>query len=204
MAMKRLIPAMLVLAASSCITVRLSGASGSSCIYQVSTPAPGRVRGVDASIRLRDFTSSIEYDRTDMVLVDVSGRVTRSGGHRWASSPSTALGDILARDLVSEGFFSVVYRRSMLGEEDMVLEGYVREYGARETPAGWIALIDTEILLFLSSGGRPVLQAQLRFEAPLDSLGYPALAEAMNGLVLQWSDSTRSVIRSAASATLPL
>lgn len=190
---------LLALLASSCITVRLGGATDPPVIHSLEAAPPARSAGTSAlTIRVRDFSCSSEYDRTDMVRVDASGVVTRSSVHRWAASPAAALTDLIERDLLREDYFAAVFRCSMMTGEDLVLEGDVREFGARED-GGWIAVIDTDITLFESPGGGVLLQTGLRLEAPLDSTGYQSVAESMSLLAAAWSDSVRSMVRAAAA-----
>jgi ABC-type uncharacterized transport system auxiliary subunit len=188
----------LALLASSCITVRLGGATDPPVIHCLEVAPPARSAGTsDLTIRIRDLSCTSDYDRTDMVRVDASGVVTRSAVHRWSAPPATALTELIERDLLREDFFAAVFRRSMMAGEDLVLEGAVREFGARED-GGWTAVIDTDLTLFESPGGRVLLQTGLRLTAPMDSASYQSVAESMSLLAAEWSDSVRTMVRAAA------
>jgi ABC-type uncharacterized transport system auxiliary subunit len=144
-------------------------------------------------LRLRDFTASPAYDRTDMVLVDSTGRTTRASAHRWTSGPPNMLNDMLARDLLGESRFDAVFRHTSATGEDLVLECLVREFGARQLPDGaWRAVIDADLTLLDGRDGSLILQWSCRSEDLLDGEGFDMLARSMSRASAEWSSMVRA------------
>lgn len=191
----------LVLAlSSSCLTVgvRYAGPGGARpVIYQLDYPAPQADACPNGLVmRVRDFTCASEYDGTRMVLVDGEGRVTRTSRNRWVAGPGSMIGDLLARDLIAEGLFSGIYRRTPLSGDDLELDGYVRRFGAREAGGSWQAVLDLEVIVTESVGGAIVYQKPYMFSVPTDSAGgFRRLASDLTGLVRQCSEAVRSDLK---------
>jgi ABC-type uncharacterized transport system auxiliary subunit len=200
MAMSVRFPALiLLLLSSSCLTfgIRYVGSGSPPAIYDIDYAAPAEAGpGNGLVLRVRDFTCSSEFDASNMVFVDEEGRITRMSRNRWASNPASLIGDLLSRDLIAEGLFEGIYRRNPLCGEDLVMEGHVREFGAREAAGGWQAVLEVEIILLESAGGTIIFQKPYRFTAAADSTeGFQPFASCMSDLVRQCSDSIRSDLR---------
>lgn len=189
----------LLLLSSSCLTVgiRYVGSGSPPAIYDIDYAAPAAAGpGNGLVLRVRDFTCSSEYDTANMIFVDDEGRITRMSRNRWATNPASLIGDLLSRDLIAEELFEGVYRRNPLRGEDLVIEGHVREFGARETAGGWQAVLEVEIILLESAGGTIIFQKPYRFTASADSSeDFQPFASGMSDLVRQCSDSIRSDLR---------
>lgn len=197
MALRRILAAAALLPLCSCITIKLAGGSSDHTVYRLSCPVPAEAPATGCDIRVRDFSCASEYDRTGMVLVDSSGVVTRTSGNRWASSPSVALSDLITRDLVAEGSFTAVLRRSVMDGIGVILEGGVREFGARQSGGVWLAVIDTDLTLFDAVSGSVIDQTRIELHSPMSSTGFPELARAMSTLAAQWSAEARMFVHSA-------
>lgn len=205
MAVRTRVAALILLAlSSSCLTigVRYVGGDGPTTVYDLDYPPPAAAdRGNGLILRVRDFTCSSEYDVTNLIFVDDEGRVTRMSRNRWAANPATLLGDLLSRDLIAERLFEAIYRRTPLSGESLVLEGHVREFGARETDGRWEAVLELEVILLESPGSAIVFQKPYRLTAPADSAGgFRMLASGMRDLVSLCSDSIRSDLRAVYGA----
>lgn len=198
--MTRFLAVAAILPACSCITIRLAGGSSEQTVYQLDCPAPEHAPALDWAIRVRDFSCSSEYDRTGMVLVDSSGIVTRASTHRWASSPSVALSDLITRDLLSEGSYLVVLRRSVMAGDGAILEGSVREFGARQSGDSWHAVIDTDLILFDAGTGEVLAQRRIELEIPMRANGFDELSRSMSELATAWSAEARAFIRESLEA----
>jgi ABC-type uncharacterized transport system auxiliary subunit len=189
----------LLLISCSCLTfgIRYVGSGSQPAVYDVEYPVPeasGQHCGL--VLRIHDFTCSSIYDGSQMVFVDDSGRVTRMSQNRWSTNPASLISSLISRDLVAEGLFDGVYRRTPLSGDDLELEGYVREFGARESDGVWQAVIRVEMILLESAGGTIVFQKPYRFAMPTDSSGgFQQLASDMTILVRQCSDTVRSDLR---------
>ena len=189
----------LALLSSSCLTigVRYVSSGVQAVVHDIDYPAPAPVAADNGLIlRIRDFSCSAEYDVSNMVFVDEDGLVTKMSHNRWAANPATLLGDLLCRDLVTEEQFLGIYRRTPIYGDDLVLEGHLREFGARETDGSWRAVLEIEVILLESARGTIIFQEPYVFSAPIDSTGdFRSLADGMSGLVRQWSESVRSDLR---------
>jgi ABC-type uncharacterized transport system auxiliary subunit len=190
-----------MLLSTSCITIGLGGRSEPLSIYSLESPAPQTSPArTDLVLRLRDFTASSAYDRTDMVLVDSTGRTTRASAHRWASGPPNMLNDILARDLLVESRFSAVYRHTSATGEDLVLECYVREFGGRQLPDGkWLTVIEADLTVLDGRDGSLVRQWSCRVEDLLDGEGFDLFARSMSRASTEWSEMVRAGLDDAVS-----
>jgi ABC-type uncharacterized transport system auxiliary subunit len=200
MAVSLRFPALILLLLScSCLTfgIRYVGSGSHPTIYDIDYAAPAAAGpGSGLVLRVRDFTCSSEFDAANMVFIDDEGRITRMSRNRWASNPASMIGDHLSRDLIAEGLFEGIYRRNPLYGEDLVMEGHVREFGARETAGSWQAVLEVEIILLESAGGTIIFQRPYRFTAPADSSeDFQPFASCMSDLVRQCSDSIRSDLR---------
>lgn len=192
MAVRRLLPIVLM-ACCSCISVSLGGRSSPAVVYEVNPPPPGHAASASCLVlRIADFTSSPAYDRTDMVVVDSTGRVVRASGHRWASTPASLLSDLLARDIMAEGRLESVYRRYTLFGEDIHLDAHVREFGSRYSGGSWAACIETDVTILDSRSGTIVFQGTIRLQEPMPAGGFGELAKAMGVLAGRWSSEVRA------------
>jgi ABC-type uncharacterized transport system auxiliary subunit len=189
----------LLLTSCSCLTfgVRYVGSGSRPIVHDIDYAVPeDSGPGNGLILRVHDLTCAPLYDGTCMVFVDDSDVVTRTSQNRWSTNPASLLGNLLSRDLVAEGSFEGVYRRAPLCGEDVILEGYVREFGARETSGRWDAVLEVEVILLESQDGMIIFQRPYRFTAPSDSAGgFQMLASDMSGLVQEFSDTLRADIR---------
>lgn len=192
MAVRGLLPIVL-LACCSCISVSLGGRSSPAVVYELNPPPPAHEASASCLVlRIADFTASPAYDRTDMVVVDSTGRVVRASGHRWASTPASLLADMITRDVMSEGRFESVYRRYTLVGEDLRMDAHVREFGARYSGGSWVARIETDVTILDTRSGTIAYQGTIGLEEPMPSGGFDELAAAMRVLAGVWSSEVRA------------
>jgi len=194
----RKLPLFLSLLLLSCVTIKMSSDSPPVTLYKLDYHAPSAGDSVSGFVlKIRDFSVADDYDRTDLVLVNENGIVRRSASNRWATKPAIAIADVLCRDFLAQGHFGAVFRRTSPVRGDLIVEGYLREFGARKLKDDWIAVIDVDITLF--GGGGPGIhhQKNYRMEKKLIEMGYESLAAALSELAQQWSISVRTDVLSS-------
>lgn len=180
----------------SCVRVNVGSDSPALVIHKLDCGLPGAGDWTfETEISVCDFLATDEYDRKALVLVLADGTVQRTGFHQWASTPALALPDILHRDLLAEASFRAVHRRGAVGGEELVIEGFVREFGARESRAEWAAVLDVDLLISSTGALRGLEQRTYRLSRAMPSEGYDVLAQTLSSLAQEWSQEVRSDIR---------
>jgi uncharacterized lipoprotein YmbA len=180
----------------SCVRVNVGSDSPATVIHKLDYGLPlAQERARETTIRIFDFAVIDEYDRKALVLVLANGTVKRTGFHQWASAPGLALPDLLHRDLLAETSFSAVYRRGAVEGRELIIEGFVREFGARESNAEWVAVLDVDLLMRYPGETQGKEQRTYRLSRTLPQEGYHALVQTLSSLVEEWSKEVRSDIR---------
>ena len=200
-----ILAAIMVLLTSSCITVNVPIGGDPESTATVWTVEPDRMDRWNVStyhvVQLKDFTSAQAAQGIQMMVQNEDGTVSKSSMDVWSCRPVEMLPDILLRDMVAAGAWGAVLRKSTMLPEDLILEGYVREFGGRVTEGKWEAVIDVDVTLLDGDSYQLLFQENYRFHWELDSPSYADLASAMNVLVGIWSEEVMSDIW---SATLPV
>ena len=197
--------ALLVLVTSSCITVNVpigGDPESTATIWAVEPQRPDPLSvSMDHVVQIKDFTAAQSAQGVQMIVLGEDGTVNKSSMDIWSSRPIEMLPDILLRDMVASGGWGAVLRSSTMLPEDMIVEGFVREFGGRETDGTWEAVIDVDVTLLDGHTYALLSQENYRFHWELQSPSYAELASAMNILVGIWSEEVMDDIW---SATLPV
>ena len=195
MAVKRMLflPLLVLLC---CVRVNVGSDSPATVIHKLDyAPPRADERTLETVVRVFDFVVTAGYDRNALVLVLADGTVHRTGFHQWASPPGQALPDLLHRDLIAETSFPAVYRRGAVEGQELIIEGFVREFGARESNGAWAAVLDVDVLIRYAGRTEGKNQRTYRLSKPLSREGYQALAQVLSSLVQEWSQEVRFDIR---------
>jgi len=181
----------------SCVSVKLRSDSTPVTSYTLDTglPDPGG-SVVGGIIRLRPFDVAPEFDRKEIIRISEEGIIRWDSSQQWAVRPSEALGELLYRDLVAEQSFDAVFSGPSALNEDIMVMGYLREFGIRKTDR-WNAVIDFDMTV-VKVAGREIAQKSLRLEKPVDAEGYLPTITALRSLSEEWSVVMRGMIRETA------
>jgi ABC-type uncharacterized transport system auxiliary subunit len=197
--------AVLMMVVSSCITVNVpigGDPESTATVWSVEPDRPGPWSVYAGHVvQIKDFSASQSVTGIQMTVVNEDGTINRSSMDVWSSRPIEMLPDILLRDMVSAGAWGAVLRKSTMLPEDLIVEGYVREFGGRVSGDKWEAIIDVDVTLLDGDSYELLFQENYRFHWELDSPSYSALSTAMNVLVGIWTEEVMSDIW---DATLPI
>ncbi len=189
------------LISSACITVNVPIGGDPQSTATVWTVEPDRMEPWTVSsnyiVQIKDFSSSQSVQGVQMIVLNEDGTINKTASDIWSSRPVELLPDILHRDMISAGAWSAVMRTSTLLPENLVVEGYVREFGGRVVPGGWEAILDVDVTVLDGDNYTLVFQENYRFHWELSEPSYSSLAEAMNTLVEIWCEEVMDDIWSA-------
>jgi len=190
-----------VLFSSACITVNVpigGDPESTATVWAVEPdrPDPWMV-SMDCIVQIKDFSSSQSVQGVQMVVLNENGTLNKTATDIWSSRPIALLPDILHRDMIATGAWGAVLRKSTLLPEDLVVEGYVREFGGRVVPSGWEAVLDIDVTVLDGNNFDLLFQENYRFHWELTEPSYSQLAGAMNTLVGIWSEEVMGDIWSA-------
>ncbi|OPL18029.1 MAG: hypothetical protein AVO35_07680 [Candidatus Aegiribacteria sp. MLS_C] len=152
-------------------------------------------------VHIKDFSACQSVQGVQMTVVGEDGTVNRSSTDVWSGRPMEMLPDILLRDMISAGAWGAVLRKSTMLPEDLIIEGYVREFGGRTSGDRWEAVLDVDVTMLDGDSYQLLFQENYRFHWELDSPSYASLASAMDILVGIWTEEVMSDIW---SSTLPI
>jgi ABC-type uncharacterized transport system auxiliary subunit len=190
---------------SGCITVNVPIGGDTQSTATVWNVEPDRVDPwighLDKVIQIKDFTCAQAASGVQMIVRDQDGTMNKSSTDVWSSRPIEMLPDILCRDMVDGGAYGAVLRSSTMLPEDMIVEGYIREFGGRSTGSTWEAVLDVDVTVLDGHTYDLIFQENYRFNWQLDSPSYAQMASAMNTLVGFWSEE---VMNDIWSTTLPI
>ncbi len=194
-----------ILISSACITVNvpIGGDPQSAAtvwIVDPDRPDPWTL-STNYIIQIKDFSSSQSVQGVQMIVLNEDGTINKTTTDIWSSRPVELLPDILHRDMVSAGAWGAVLRNSTLLPENLVVEGFVREFGGRVVPDGWEAVLDIDVTVLDGDSYNLVFQENYRFHWELSEPSYSQLAGAMDILVGIWSEE---VMENIWSAMLPI
>jgi len=185
---------MILLLFVSCVSVKLRSDSPPVTTYTFDIQKPelsGSVVG--GIIRIRPFDVAPEFDRREIIRIADNGIIRWTSGHQWAVRPADALGELLYRDLVAEQSFDAVFSGPSALKEDILVMGYLREFGIRQTDR-WKAVIDFDLTV-VKVAGREIVQTSHTFEKVLQTEGYLPAVLALRSLGAEWSTTVRGMIR---------
>lgn len=190
---------------ASCINVNVPIGGDPESAASVWTVEPDRILPMTVSrdlvVHIKDFSSAQAAQGVQMMVLTEDGTMNRSSGNIWSSRPAETLPDILLRDMVTAGGWAAVLRKSTMLREDLIVEGYVREFGGRVFEGRWEAILDVDVTLLEGGSYDLLFQENYRFHWELAEPSYADLAAAMNILVGIWSEE---VLGDIWSATLPV
>ena len=190
-----------ILFSSACITVNVPIGGDPESAATVWTVDPDRMdprtASVDLIVQIKDFSSSQSVQGVQMVVLNEDGTINKTTTDIWSSRPVELLPDILHRDMISADAWGAVLRTSTLLQENLVVEGFVREFGGRVVPDGWEAVLDVDVTVLNGDTFDLVFQENYRFHWELSEPSYSQLAGAMNILVEIWSEEVMGDIWSA-------
>jgi ABC-type uncharacterized transport system auxiliary subunit len=195
----------MLLTAAGCINVNVrlgDELTGDVTFWELDYPRPqSTALKFERVIRVRDFSSSGVYELPSMVLRLANGSVVESALNRWSSRPTALLPVLLARDLVAEETYTAVFLQTSTVTDRLVIDGYVREFGAVEVDSStWMVVFDVDVTLLGDRSTEVIFQNNYRFEHRMDVVGYSMLAEELSVLTEIWSEQVRGDL---ASALLP-
>jgi ABC-type uncharacterized transport system auxiliary subunit len=195
----------IIFVTSGCITVNVPIGGDPESTATVWTVEPDRQQpinnGTEYVVQIKDFSSAQTVGGVQMVVISEDGTVNKAATDIWSSRPIELLPDILMRDMVDTQGWGAVLRKSTMLPEDLIVEGYVREFGGRVTDGRWEAVLDVDVTLLDGNTYDLLFQENYRFHWELESPAYSELARAMNVLVGIWSEE---VIGDIWTATLPI
>ena len=190
-----------ILFSSACITVNVPIGGDPQSAATVWTVDPDRMNPWTAStnliVQIKDFSSSQSVQGVQMIVLNEDGTINKTATDIWSSRPVELLPDILHRDMISADAWGAVLRTSTLLQENLVVEGFVREFGGRVVPGGWEAVLDIDVTVLGGDHFDLVFQENYRFHWELSEPSYSQLAGAMNVLVEIWSEEVMGDIWSA-------
>ncbi len=190
-----------ILISSACITVNVPIGGDPQSAATVWTVEPDRPDpwAVSTSyiVQIKDFSSSQSVQGVQMIVLNEDGTLNKTATDIWSSRPVELLPDILHRDMISVGGWGAVLRKSTLLPENLVVEGFVREFGGRVVPDGWEAVLDIDVTVLNGDNYNLIFQENYRFHWELSEPSYSRLAEAMDILVEIWSEEVMGDIWSA-------
>ncbi|NOQ23161.1 MAG: hypothetical protein GQ565_11010 [Candidatus Aegiribacteria sp.] len=190
-----------ILILSSCITVNVPIGGDPQSSATVWTVDPDRMDSWGLStcyiVQIKDFSSSQSVQGVQMIVRNEDGTINKTTTDIWSSRPVELLPDILHRDMISAGAWGAVLRTSTLLQENLVVEGFVREFGGMVVPGGWEAVLDVDVTVLDGDHFDLVFQENYRFHWELSEPSYSQLAGAMDILVEIWSEEVMGDIWSA-------
>lgn len=193
-------PALLLCASCITVNVPIGGSDGEPVTrWYLSWPEPdstGPLLG--GSLRVKEFGASSDYSLSSMTLRYEDGTLSEAAGDKWAARLPLVVSEMLARDFSVSGVFSSVFTYATSIQDQLLVEGFVREFGATRGADGlWTAVIDIDVTLFGDRGTTVLLHRNYRLQRPMDGIGIPEMVKQLNILGEIWSETARGDITSA-------
>ncbi|MEN8209862.1 MAG: hypothetical protein ABFR50_11500 [Candidatus Fermentibacteria bacterium] len=190
-----------ILISSACITVNVPIGGDPESAATVWSVDPHRMDpwtvSTDLIVQIKDFSSSPSVQGVQMIVLNEDGTINKTSADIWGSRPVELLPDILHRDMISAGAWGAVLRTSTLLQENLVVEGFVREFGGRVVPNGWEAVLDVDVTALDGDNFELIFQKNYRFHWELSEPSYSQLAGAMKILIEMWSEDVMGDVWSA-------
>ncbi|GEM_PF-765875 len=189
----------LLLCAVSCITVNVpiggnDGTPVTRWYLSWSRPDPSGpfLGGV---LRVKEFGASSDYSLTAMTLKYAEGTLSEASEDRWATRIPLMLSEMLACDFAASGVFSSVFSYAASSQDMLLVEGFVREFGATRNPDGvWTAILDVDVILLGDRGNTLLFHKNYRLERVMGTVGIPEMVNQLNILGEIWSETARGDI----------
>ncbi len=192
---------LILFASMACITVNvpIGGDPTSSAVVWTVDPEHRESWGVSSNyiIQIKDFSATQALQRVEMVVLAEDGSLNRASTDVWSIRPMELLPDLLMRDMVSSGAWGAVLRKATMLREDLIVEGFVREFGGRIVENSWEAVIDIDVTVLDGYSFDLIFQKNYNFHWVLSEPSYRELAEAMSVLVGIWSEEVTGDIWSS-------
>ncbi|MCK5064491.1 MAG: membrane integrity-associated transporter subunit PqiC [Candidatus Fermentibacteraceae bacterium] len=192
---------LILLASMACITVNVPIGGDPTSAATVWTVDPEHRESWNVSsnyiIQVKDFSASPSLQRVEMIVLAENGTLNRASTDVWSSRPMELLPDLLVRDMVDSGAWGAVLRKATMLREDLIVEGYVREFGGRIVEGGWEAVIDIDVTVLNGYSFDLIFQKNYNFHWVLSESSYSELAEAMSILIAIWSEEVTEDIWSS-------
>jgi ABC-type uncharacterized transport system auxiliary subunit len=190
-----------VLFSTACITVNVpigGDPQSTATVWMVEPDRPDPwTLSTDFIVQIKDFSASQFVQGVQMIVMNENGTLNKTATDIWSSRPIELLPDILHRDMIAAGAWGAVLRKSTLIPENLIVEGFVREFGGRVVQNGWEAVLDVDVTVLDGDNFELVFQENYRFHWELSEPSYSQLASAMNVLVEVWSEEVMGDIWSA-------
>lgn len=190
-----------ILLTASCITVNvpIGGDPESTAVIWTVQPEEMEKWSVscDLVVQIKDFSADPSAQGIQMTVLNQDGTLNKTATDIWSSRPNEMLPDILLRDMISAEAWGAVLRKSTMLSEDLIVEGFIREFGGRVTGDRWEAVLDVDVTVLDGDSYELLFQENYRFHWELPVPSYAAMAEAMNVLVGIWTEEVMSDIWSA-------
>ncbi len=192
----------LCLLAVSCITVNvpIGGNDGEPVTrwflsWRLPEPSGPSLSG---TLRVKEFGASSDYALSSMTLRYEDGTLAEPSGDRWASRLPLMLAEIFARDFAAAEVFPAVFTYATGIQDQLVVEGFVREFGAtRNTEGLWTAVLDIDVTLLGDRGTTVQFHRNYRLTRLMSNVGVAEMVTQLNILGEIWSETARSDIISA-------
>lgn len=192
---------LILFASMACITVNVPIGGDPTSAATVWTVDPEHRESWNVSsnyiIQVKDFSASPSLQRVEMIVLAENGTLNRASTDVWSSRPMELLPDLLVRDMVDSGAWGAVLRKATMLREDLIVEGYVREFGGRIVEGGWEAVIDIDVTVLNGYSFDLIFQKNYNFHWVLSESSYSELAEAMSILIAIWSEEVTEDIWSS-------
>lgn len=189
----------ILLCAASCITVNvpIGGNDGEPVTrWYLSWSRPessGPFLG--GALRVKEFGAASDYSLSAMTLKYAEGTLSEASEDRWATRIPLLLSEMLASDLAASGIFGSVFSYAASPQDMLLVEGFVREFGAtRNTEGVWTAILDVDVILLGDRGNTLLLHKNYRLERVMNTVGIPEMVNQLNVLGEIWSETARGDI----------
>lgn len=189
----------LLLCAVSCITVNvpIGGNDGEPVTrWYLSWNRPessGPFLG--GALRVKEFGAASDYSLSAMTLKYAEGTLSEASEDRWATRIPLMLSEMLASDLAASGIFGSVFSYAASPQDMLLVEGFVREFGAtRNTEGVWTAILDIDVILLGDRGNTLLFHKNYRLERVMNIVGIPEMVNQLNVLGEIWSETARGDI----------
>lgn len=189
----------LLLCAVSCITVNvpIGGNDGTPATrWYLSWSRPDSTGPfLGGAIRVKEFGAASDYSLTSMTLKYSEGTLSEATEDRWATRIPLMLSEMFAADLSASGVFGSVFSYAASPQDMLLVEGFVREFGATRNAEGvWTAILDVDVILLGDRGNTLLLHRNYRLERAMGVVGIPEMVNQLNVLGEIWSETARGDI----------
>lgn len=207
MAMKSAITLLTIVAVSilsisgGCVTVNVpigTSTTSQAQIWNIDYPQPDAWGySTDYIVRINNFSCMNSLNSSLIVIHLLDGTLNIAETDIWNTFPGKALPDFLARDMLADGYYSGVFRSATVLSEDLVVDGFVRQFGGKVNESSREAVLDIDVTVIDVSSNTIVLQKNYSTSYALESPSYAALADGMGILIQIFSEELRGDMYSA-------